>query len=249
MKKLSIPGLIVVLCGAVALLVLGPGKGTLNLADHSFLPAFDTSLLVIHKYYSLSYNDDSEQPYWVAYTIVPDMMEALVERPSYFRVDTLVSTGTSDADDYYKSGYDRGHLVPAADMQFDSLAIRETFFYSNISPQLPGFNRGVWKRLEELIRKRSGVYDSLIVITGPVINTASIRIGENQVAIPDSFFKILIQFRGSDLTVTPYLIPHISSRSDLSDYIVTVDSIEIVTGIDFFSDLPDKFENRLERGE
>lgn len=247
MKKLSIPALIFVLCGAIAILVLGPEKNTLKLADYSFLPTFDTTLLVKHKYYSLTYNDDSEQPYWVAYTIVPQRLEALVDRPGYFRVDPLVGTGTSDADDYYKSGYDRGHLVPAADMQFDSLAIRETFFYSNISPQLPGFNRGVWKRLEDLTRKQSDLYDSMIVITGPVIDTASLRIGDNQVAIPGSFYKILIQFRGNDLTLSPYLIPHLSSRSDLSEYLVTVDSIEIVTGIDFFSDLPDKFENRIER--
>ncbi|MDX2415472.1 MAG: DNA/RNA non-specific endonuclease [Bacteroidales bacterium] len=247
MKTFRWLSLVVVISGVLAIVFIRPAKTSFSLADFSFLPDFDSSSIVNHKYYSLSYNEESEQPDWVAYTILPERLESLVDRPGYFRVDTLVLSGSANQKDYAKSGYDRGHLVPAADMQFDSLAIRETFFYSNISPQLPGFNRGVWKRLEEYTRKRSVEYDSLIVISGPVIRPSAESIGENEVLIPASFYKLLIQFYGNNVSVTSYLIPHTSSKSDLSEFIVSVDSIEVLTGLDFLYNLPDKLENKLER--
>jgi len=249
MKNFRWPSLVVVICVVLALILGRPAKTKFYLADFSFLPLYDSSSVVKHRYYSLSYNEDNEQPDWVAYTIIPERLESLVDRPGYFRVDTLVATGSANQKDYTKSGYDRGHLVPAADMQFDSLAIRETFFYSNISPQLPGFNRGIWKRLEKYTRDHSAQYDSLMVITGPVITSSTRSIGDNEVTIPDSFYKMLIQFYGNNVSVTSYLIPHTSSKTDLSEFIVSVDSIEALTGLDFLYHLPDKLENKLERSK
>ena len=101
-----------------------------------------------------------------------------------------------------------------------------------------------WKIIPEM---HSAYYDSLIVISGPVITSSAEGIGDNSVSIPASFYKILIQFRGNNVSVTSYLLPHASSQSDLSEYIVSVDSIEAITGIDFLYDLPDKLENRLEK--
>ena len=248
MKTFRILAIVIIVCGAIAILLFRTADNdNYLLSDFSFLPEYDTSSFVIHNYYSLSYNEENEQAEWVAYSIKPAYLESRFERRNIFREDTLVRSGTATNRDYSRSGYDRGHLVPAGDMSFDSIALEESFYYSNISPQLAGFNRGVWKRLEEYTRDHSLYYDSLIVISGPVINSSAEGIGENRVSIPASFYKILIQFKGNNVSVTSYLLPHESSRSDLSEYLVSVDSIEALTGIDFLYDLPDKLENRLER--
>jgi endonuclease G len=248
LKTFRILAIVIVVCGAILVLVLSPGASEdYKLSDYSFLPAYDSSSVVFHSYYSLSYNEESEQPYWVAYSLKPANLESRFGRRNIFREDTMVKSGTATNRDYSRSGYDRGHLVPAGDMSFDSIALEESFYYSNISPQLAGFNRGVWKRLEDYTRDHSLYYDSLIVISGPVINSSAEGIGENRVSIPVFFYKILIQFRADNVYVTSYLLPHVSSQSDLSEYIVSVDSIEALTGIDFLYDLPDKLEDRLER--
>ena len=88
-----------------------------------------------------------------------------------------------------------------------------------------------------------------MVISGPVIRSSAESIGENEVAIPASFYKLLIQFYGNNVSVTSYLIPHTSSKSDLSEFIVSVDSIEVLTGLDFLYNLPDKLENKLENNK
>ena len=138
-----------------------------NSQDFDFLPSsLDSSKnqIVHHTYYSLSYSEEHEQPEWVFYEIKNERILGLVQRANNFRKDDKISSNSSSLHDYKGSGYDRGHLVPAGDMSFSSTAMSESFLMSNMSPQYPSFNRGVWKKLESLVRKW-GTTKSIYVAT------------------------------------------------------------------------------------
>jgi endonuclease G len=221
--------------------------GNRNISRYSYLPTVGTGEITGHTYFSLSYNEMHEQPEWVFYKIIPSRNDNQAERTDRFRADNSVETGTATDSDYLRSGYDRGHMAPAADMSFSTIAMEESFYYSNISPQLPGFNRGIWKRLEDEIREGAPMYDSLLVITGPVFNEEITTIGSNSVTVPTGFYKITLMFSGKNIEHAAWLLPHLEGLSEPDGYRVAIDSIETVTGIDFFHDLPRRMENRIER--
>ncbi|MCA1756159.1 MAG: DNA/RNA non-specific endonuclease [Bacteroidales bacterium] len=221
--------------------------GNRNISRYSYLPMPGQGQLTGHGYYSLSYNEMHEQPEWVAYKIIPSRIDDQAERTDRFRADESIETGTATDTDYTRSGYDRGHMAPAADMSFSKTAMDESFYYSNISPQLPGFNRGIWKKLEDEIREGAPRYDSLLVVTGPVFSEGVIKIGSNGVTIPSGFYKITLMFSGNKIDHAAWLFPHLEGLKETEGYIVSIDSIESATGIDFFHDLPQRMENRIER--
>ena len=221
--------------------------GNRNISRYSYLPGVDSGQVTGHTFFSLSYNELHEQPDWVFYKIITSRNNVQFERTDRFRADNSIETGTAADSDYLRSGYDRGHLAPAADMSFSSTAMEESFYYSNISPQLPGFNRGIWKKLEDEIREEAPYYDSLIVVTGPVFGEGVTTIGDNSVTIPSGFYKITLMFRGKDIEHSAWLMPHLEGLSEPDGYRVSIDSIESVTGINFFHDLPRRMENRIEK--
>ncbi len=199
---------------------------------------------IYHHYYVLSYNENTEQANWVYYELKPEMLNGKIERNGGFRMDPMISTKSANTKDYANSGFDRGHLCPAADMAFDTVAMYESFYMSNVSPQLPGFNRGIWKSLEEQVRDWVTKKGKIIVVTGPVIKNFNHKIGKNEVVVPDQFFKVLYS---EDLNqMIAFDLLNASSSLPLEDFAITVDSLEQITGFDFFSQLPDNIENELE---
>lgn len=207
------------------------------------VPAQD---IVSHKYYTLSYNDQKEQANWVCYTLTDSMiLNGGEERSNSFKMDKMVVTGSATSSDYTKSGYDRGHLCPAADMGFEKEAMEESFFMSNISPQVPEFNRGIWKELESKVRDWAKKEREIVVVTGPVFRDEKGIIGKDNVAVPGYFFKIV--FDNTDQPkILSFLLPNAKSEKPLTDFAIATDSIEKLTGYDFFSQLPDNLENKLE---
>lgn len=191
--------------------------------------------------FDLGYNEQFEQAAWVAYVITREEVESgHVERTDNFRPDDLITSGTAELKDYRGSGFDRGHLAPAADMKWDKMAMSESFFLSNMSPQAPSFNRGIWRRLEEDVRNWAVEKDSLYVITGPVLQQIDSFIGENQVGIPGFYFKVLVDLSPPDHTFIAFLLPNTGLSGDLGRFAITVDSLEQVTGYDFFAMAPDQ---------
>jgi len=133
-----------------------------------FLPVPSTNVIK-HTYYTLSYNEAFEQANWVYYTLTDSMViNSGEERSNSFKMDKMVVTYSAKSSDYTKSGYDRGHLCPAADMGFNPVAMEESFLMSNISPQKPEFNRGIWKELETEVREWAKKEHKLYIVTGPV---------------------------------------------------------------------------------
>ncbi|MEZ4795370.1 MAG: DNA/RNA non-specific endonuclease [Flavobacteriaceae bacterium] len=217
-----------------------------DVPDTQFLPTTTTGTIVKHYYYTLSYAEDHEQAEWVAYNLTKDQLsDNDFERP-YFEIDPLVLTQSADWRNYRNSGYDRGHLCPAGDRRFSHEAYNETFLTSNISPMQHDFNSGIWNRLEQKVRSWAQKYDGVFVVTGGVLKPGLQTIGDEEVSVPEAFYKIILDADDGTYKVLAFLIPNQPSSNSFYDYTVTVDEIESLTGIDFFADLPDTLETRLE---
>ena len=212
-----------------------------------FLPTSTTNQIVKHDYYSLSYNEKYEQAEWVAYELKKSYVRSSnFDRP-YFIEDPKVKTRSADWRNYKKSGYDKGHLCPAGDMEFEINAYNDTFFTSNISPQIHDFNGGIWKRLEQKVRYWATKYDGVYVITAGVLQPNLKTIGQEKVLVPNYFYKILLDNSDRQYKMIAFLVPNEKSDKPLYSFVVSVDSIEKITGIDFFPKLENKTENRLEK--
>jgi endonuclease G, mitochondrial len=212
-----------------------------------FLPTSTTNQIVKHDYYSLSYNEKYEQAEWVAYELKKSYVRSSnFDRP-YFIEDPKVKTRSADWRNYKKSGYDKGHLCPAGDMEFEINAYNDTFFTSNISPQIHDFNGGVWNRLEQKVRYWATKYDGVYVITAGVLQPNLKTIGQEKVLVPKCFYKILLDNSNGNYKMIAFLVPNEKSDKPLYSFVVSVDSIEKMTGIDFFPKLENKTENSLEK--
>lgn len=205
-------------------------------------------VVVAHGYYSLGYCEENEQAAWVFYKLYGDMVNGVAMRVNGFREDPLVLNESASLKDYRKSGYDRGHLCPAADMKINDVAMRESFYMSNMSPQVPSFNRGVWKKLEGMVRGLVSESDTIYVVTGPVFSDNLGSIGENNVTVPGYYYKVfyMVGANGSPV-MKAFLIANEKSARDVESFAVSVDSVEVVTGIDFFRGV--EGENALEGGD
>ncbi len=206
----------------------------------------DSHQVVTYRQFTLSYNERHEQADWVFYLLEKSELALNITRTDHFRADTSIITGSAGPDDYRNSGFTRGHLCPAANCEFDSTAYEESFLLSNMSPQLPGFNSGIWKALEEWERRQAHKYDSVWVVTGPLFIHDLGTIGNDSVTIPGYFYKAFLRFEGSSPKTIGFLLPHVGPCGDLEDYVVPVNALETLTGLDFFPDLDNSIENVVE---
>jgi len=213
-----------------------------------FLPKGTTEQTVHHEHFSLSYSEAHEQAEWVAYELTRESLrKPNVPRTDWFEEDRSVSTGSAHHRDYTGSGYTRGHLAPAGDMAFDEAAMEASFLMSNISPQSRAFNMGIWRELEETVRDWAFERGRLYIVTGPVLEEGLPVIGQNRVSVPALFYKIVLDPNERNPGMIALLIPNQLSEEPLAKYIVSTDSIEKLTGIDFFPQLlQDGVEEELE---
>ena len=213
------------------------------------------------EHYSLCYRESYEQAEWSAYCLTEEELVKNAKRSDDFRSDPEITTGSATPADYKKSGYDRGHLSPAADFAFDQNAMSETFYMSNMSPQKGGLNRGIWKDLEAEVRLWAKNFGRVYVVSGPILEKPAEEyqtIGENQVAVPEFYYKVILAplYADENDRATPkdaenviamaYIFPNEKCEGSLDNYQVTVDEVESRTGLDFFSLLEDKVENEVE---
>ncbi len=224
-----------------------PNNDTLKQAHPAEIPALKPGQHIIyHTGFALVYNEAHEQADWVAYELTAEETQKAFERGDVFMKDPLVKTGTAADEDYLHSGYDRGHLAPAADLGYSLSSMAESFYYSNMSPQLPAFNRGVWKRLEGQVRVWARNNGAVYVVTGPVLKPGLPSIGANKVSVPELYYKVILDYLMPEYKALGFVLPNAGSKLPLTEFAVTIDSVERLTGIDFFPALPDKDENTLE---
>jgi endonuclease G len=203
--------------------------------------------IITHTGYSLLYNETHEQANWVAYELTKEETNKLFERTDKFISDPKVKTGTASENDYEGSGYDRGHLAPASDMGWSANTMAESFYYSNMSPQTPSFNRGIWKNLEELVRTWAIENNTVYVVTGPVLTNGLQTIGQNKVTIPNYYYKVILDYTEPNIKGIGFILPNTGSKEQLQYYAVSIDSVEKMTGIDFFPLLQDDQEDLIEK--
>ena len=234
-----------------------------KLDEMGFPKSNDRLQTVHHLAMSLGYSEPDEQAAWVQHIVIPEVEFANVSRTNDFRPDSLVTTGSAIETDYFLKevmpdgelkfdgfGYDRGHLAPSADFRWSQTALSESYFYSNMSPQKPEFNRERWAELESWIRTYVIDFkEPVFVVTGPVLKNGLKKQGTNEVSIPEQFYKIVLGVTGDDKRAIAFLMPNDHCAYPVSGYATSVDEIEKLTGFDFFSSLDDGLENQLEAME
>ncbi len=206
---------------------------------------------ITHPGHMLVYDQKHKQPKWVAHIATPDLITGNLARIDSFLPDPLVKGGTAVTTDYWYSGYDRGHLVPSADMRWNQEALAATYLYSNISPQLPELNRESWAELEDWLRRYVNFSKRRVfVVTGPVLREGLPIMEkpnrENDVSIPELFYKVIADLDGDNPKGLAFLQANGRNENPTISYAVPIDSVEKITGIDFFANLDDSLEDTIE---
>jgi endonuclease G len=213
-------------------------------ASDTLLPTNNKGLTIKHTYYTLSYSSNDKQAEWVAYSLTPMLINGSQKRASKFKADPLITDPVGPSS-YTKSGYDRGHLCPAADMKLSAVSMNESFYMSNMSPQAPSFNRGIWSKLEDKVRdwalQKNGVY----VVTGPLLNKSCGFVARS-ITVPCAYYKIIFKQTSKGVEAIAFMLPNAGSSLPLKEFVISIDELEALTGIDFFAALPDKEEEKFE---
>ena len=222
------------------------GLEDINQFPKELLPTTTSGSVIDHANYSLSYNEPYEQAEWVAYVLEKSHLTYDDRKRPYFIEDPFVSSKSADWKNYRGSGYDRGHLVAAGDRRFSEQAYNETFYTSNISPQNREFNAGVWNDLEQHVRRWAKSYQKLYVFTGGVLKPGLHEIGEEDVDVPEEFYKIIVRKKDTKWIAIAFLIPNKPQVANWSTFMVSIDEVEQKTGIDFFYRLPKSEQDSFE---
>lgn len=216
------------------------------------------SQILSYKGFTVSYNNNTRLPNWVAYELTATEVAGDLPRKDKFRPDPAANGPQANKEDYRNSGWDRGHMAPAADMKWDAEAMGESCYFTNICPQNPQLNGGDWKELEEKCRKWAEKHGRIYIACGPIIlGNEHGTIGANEVIIPDKFYKVVLaringEYRGAGFIFhnSPLRKSKISTKPPvnrpLESYLVPIDEVEAITGIDFFPALPADTQNRVE---
>ena len=202
--------------------------------------------IIHHTGYTVSYNKDLKLPNWVSYELTRKETKGKEKRSNRFITDPQVRGLIAANTDYAHSGYDKGHMAPAADMKWSPQAMKESFYISNMSPQHPQLNRRGGKNLEEKIRDWAIADSAIIIICGPIITGQPKTIGKNKVVVPQKFFKVILSPFVKPMRAIGFLFNNKQSVEPLSTNAETIDSIEHLTNMDFFAALPDEIENKIE---
>ena len=204
---------------------------------------------ISHNFYDLCYNYKFRLTKWSSYTLTDNMLKGKTKRTNNFKPDPYLAKTElpTTSNDYKYTGYDRGHLVPAADMKISLKAMNESFYMTNMAPQVPSFNRGIWKKLENQVRRIAKVEKKIYVITGPIFNFKKKYLKKDKkLFIPKQFYKIIYIDHAKYPKMIAFLLDNTKSNRHIDEYIVTVDKIEKLTGIDFFQGMNNKLEDNLE---
>lgn len=236
-------------------------KGTTALSGVE-IPELQTdapSQILEYTGHTLSYNKETRLPNWVAYELTEEEAQGENPRKDKFARDPQAEGPQGSKEDYRNSGWDRGHMAPAGDMKWSTTAMDETYYFTNICPQNHQLNNGDWKELEEKCREWAVKYGSIYIVCGPIItDNAHGRLGENQIVIPDKFYKVVLIQKDGKYQGAGFIFANLPKRDSkistkpgpdrpLESYMVSIDQVEAATGTDFFSKLPDTMENTVEQ--
>ena len=214
--------------------------------DYARVPKGTPEQIVDYEGFRVSFNKNNHTPNWVAWELLGSEVDGPVSRSNNFWQDESVD-GCPSNYDYSGSGYDRGHLCPAADQKWSQKAMEDCFVMSNMAPQDHALNAGAWNTLENKERNWAKRDSAIVIIAGPIYKKADTeKIGDTKVRVPSAFFKVIIAPYVDNPRGIGFVYPNMSSPGNMADYAMSIDDVEQLTGIDFFFNLPDDLENRIE---
>ena len=204
--------------------------------------------IIRHSAYAISFNPKTLIPNWVAYELTADETDGPWTRKGHnFMPDPDYNGIQPDHNDYKGSGYSRGHLAPAGDMKWDSLAMVESFYFTNCIPQDKELNNGRWNQLEMKVRTWAKEYGQVYIVCGPAfLNIDTLRIGHNRVAVPDACFKALLIPTSTSYSAIAFVMRNGEEKRNLKECSCTIDQLETLLGLDLFYNLPDRVETGVE---
>lgn len=214
--------------------------------QYDFKPKAYCDYEIEYTYYQLCYSKKHRQAFWALHELTPEQIKGPQARTNDFKADYRFPDPV-EAFNFKNSGFDRGHLVPAGDMKLNRVSMSDSFYMTNMSPQNPGFNSGVWNALEGDIRKDVLKLGSAIIVTAPILlRHESYPMIKSGISVPNAFYKIAYFYHVK--LMKAYLIPNEHARGKkFYEFKTNVDFIEQITGIDFFSELEDTLEATLEQ--
>lgn len=216
--------------------------------EYVSVPSGIDNEVVNYKAFTVYFNKRYHVPNCVVYELTAGETRGRLDRGGKFNADPRVA-GCPDWWEYKNSGYERGHMAPAGDMKWDSKAMQESFYMTNVCPQRKVLNSGGWNDLEIKVREWARRDKSLIVATGPILSNDMETIGKKHIAVPKQFFKVILAPNAAKPRAIAFIYPNKSADGPLSSYVVSVDKVEKLTGLDFFSALDDDVENTIEATE
>ena len=200
-----------------------------------------------HSGYSFEYSNEYKQSRWVAYKLIGgNALKKTLPEVQFFN-DPKLPLGALNNEDFYQRVYPPGHLKPSGDSRSDFNEMHDAYYYANVCPMQPTFDQETWRILENMVRGWSLIFDTIYVASGPAFKKKSDSVGVHKVSVPDYFYKVLLVHNGIDMQMIGFVLPNIDVRYDYIKNPVSVDSVERVTGIDFFYQLPDYLEQDLEK--
>lgn len=205
--------------------------------------------IVEHTGFTLSFNREHNNPNWAAWELTADEAKGTLPRANDFEPDPkLPENHQVTHADYTRSGYDRGHMVPAADMKWDSKAMNDCFYMSNICPQTHALNAGGWETLESACRRWAKQEGCVYIVCGPVYKGNRHKtIGKDlKITVPEGFFKVVLSMREGKEKAIGFYYANSNAKQTMEQTATTVDEIEALTGMDFFVNIDDHLEERIE---
>lgn len=210
------------------------------------MPTAQTETIIKYPGFTVNFNADKHIPNYVAWELTRDRLDGPYKRSNNFRTDESVN-GCATTDDYRHSGYDRGHMAPAADMKWSRQAMDACFYLTNICPQSQHLNTGPWRKLEEATRRWAARDSALIVICGPILtDRITETIGATKVAVPKRFFKVILAPYANPPRGIAFIMSNLVQPGGMQTAATSIDEVESITGMDFFAALPDDIEARVE---
>lgn len=211
-------------------------------------PLTDRDELILKREgYTVSYNKKTLQPNWVAWRLTDDRISGSAKRPqrAFHEDEDAPEPRAADAD-YYNSGYDRGHMCPAADCKLNDEMMLQSFLFTNICPQSHGLNVGDWNEMENQCRRWAKRYGEIYIVCGPVFYKQKHKtIGKHKIPVPEAFFKVVLR-TGDNPQAIGFIYKNEDGNRPKGDYVNSVRQVQRLTGIDFFPALDDEVEESVE---
>lgn len=203
--------------------------------------------LIIYTGFTVSYNTSTLIPNWVAYELTATEVEGQYPRKGQFGQDFSFRGRQAMREDYSNSGWDKGHMCPAADLKWSEKTMYESFYLTNICPQNHELNSTDWLTLEKLAREWARKFDRVYIICGPIIGENVYgKIGPQGVVVPDAFFKAFLTVKDNVFNTIAFVMPNGPEHHKVQDYAMSVNDLEQLIGIDLFTSVDDRYEEIVE---